>query len=165
MILEHRLPDWSNPSPAPGAFDGAGRVAAEFAALDELDRAITVRSYADEYCLPRFDLAAAAGLYVLLRVVFDLPAHHPRESAKVFGGWLHPSISAESWDFDLSWPVHAGHEGVMTVDEFTGYFGKGYDAIGEYEWFWRNFPMRSAEVLAASRLLPAARPQDQARSK
>ncbi|GEM_PF-3344643 len=156
MRLEHRLPDWSNPSLAPEAFEGIGGVAAEFVSLDDLERRITVQSYADMYCLPRFDLATASGLYIFLRVVFDLPTHQPRDDAKIFGGWLHPSIAKESQDFDLSWPVHAEDEGVMTVDEFAGYFGKGYDAIGEYEWFKCNFPMRLTEVLAATRLLPSA---------
>jgi hypothetical protein len=152
--LAGRLPDWSDPATPAEAYAALGPVAAELVALDDLDRQAAVRSYSDEHCFPQFDLARASGLYVLLRTVFDLPTDLPRDDVLVFGGWLHPSVGVETDRFDLSWPVHARGDDVLAVDPFPGYFGRGYDAIGEYDWLAAGFPMRPAELLASVRVLP-----------
>lgn len=153
-MLEGRLPDWSDAATAPDAYEGMVPVALEFLALDALDREIAVRSFADAHCLPRFDLGPASGLYLFLRVAFDLPSRVPREEVKVFGGWLHPSIGGEGEHFDLSWPVRAPSADLLAVDPFPGYFGKGYDAAGEHRWFEDTFPLRGAEALASVRIVP-----------
>jgi hypothetical protein len=154
VILAGRLPDWSDPATPPEDYAALGPLAAELVGLDEHDRQVAVRSYSNAYCLPQFDLARASGLYVLLRVVFDLPSDLPRDHALVFGGWLHPSVGVETERFDLAWPVYARGDDVLAVEPFAGYFGKGYDAIGEYDWLAGTFPVRTAELLASARVLP-----------
>ena len=153
MNLAGRLPDWSDPGTPGPAYAALAPLGAEFVGLDELDRQTAVRSYSDEFCFPQFDLARASGLYVFLRVVFDLPTEQPRDDALVFGGWLHPSVGVETDRFDLAWPVHARGEAVLAVEPFAGYFGKGYDAIGEYDWLVGAFALRSRNDLASTYIL------------
>ena len=153
MNLAGRLPDWSDPGTPGPAYAALAPLGAEFVELDELDRQTAVRAYSDEFCFPQFYLARASGLYVFLRVVFDLPTEQPRDDALVFGGWLHPSVGVETDRFDLAWPVHARGEGVLAVEAFAGYFGKGYDAIGEHDWLAGAFALRSRESLASTYIL------------
>jgi len=146
--LDGVLPDWSARSTDPSSYSMLVSAAAQFNELPEVTRADAVRTYAQRYCLPRFDLPKASGLYLLLRAVFGLPARHPREQVKVFGGWLHPSINDGSPFFDLSWPIHVDQaDAVMSVAMFPGYFGKGYDATGEYDWMRAEFPFREMATL------------------
>ncbi len=152
MNLAGRLPDWSDAATPPEDYAALGPLAAELVALDEHDRHAAVRSYSEACCFPQFDLARASGLYVLLRVVFDLPSDLPRDDAVVFGGWLHPSVGVETEWFDLAWPVYARGDDVLAVEASSGYFGQGYDAIGEYDWLAGAFPMRTAELLASARV-------------
>lgn len=147
--MEGHLPDWSSsqePGPLP-SYDGLTAMAAAFVALDPSERRRRVADYAKRYCWPQFQLAEASGLYLFLRVAFELPSAAPREAAKVFGGWLHPSID-DSPTFDLSWPVHV-RSGELLIEPFPGYFGKGYDALGEFDYFAANFPYRSHDDLGA----------------
>ena len=83
---------------------------------------------------------------MLLRVVFELPASHPKEKAKVFGGWEHPSAGDGKPDFHLSWPVSIVRPMLM-VDPFIGYLGKPYQALQEYDYLSRNFPFRDRRAL------------------
>jgi hypothetical protein len=65
----------------------------------------------------------------------------------------HPWINDGQPTFDLSWPVRIA-DGTIRVEPFDGYFGKGYDAVGEYRWFASAFTMRDRQLLDG--LLPAA---------
>jgi hypothetical protein len=38
---------------------------------------------------------------------------------------------------------------VLTIERFQGYFGRGYDAIGEYDYFADHFLFRGREALDA----------------
>ena len=129
-------------------YTGLESLALEFITLSPEARRAEVQAYSAQYCFPRFDLEKASGLYLLLRIVFELPSQHPRQLAQVFGGWLHPSIGVESPYFDLSWPVkiEAGTD-IVKIERFQGYSGKGYDAIGEYDYFVAHFPLRQKETL------------------
>lgn len=146
--LDGLLPDWSAKSANPAAYATLLRAGVQFLSAPEDARGEAVQSYARHYCLPHFDLPKASGVYLLFRVVFNLPKRHPREQAKVFGGWLHPSVNDGSRYFDLSWPIHIDEaDGVLSIALFPGYFGKGYDAAGEYDWMRTQFPFREAETL------------------
>jgi hypothetical protein len=148
--LADRLPPWSKtigPRYQPN-YTGLTSIALEFITLPPEKRRAEVQAYSNQYCFPRFDLEKASGLYLLLRLVFDLPSQYPRQLVQVFGGWLHPSIGTESPYFDLSWPVKVeANTNVMTIERSQGYSGKGYDAIGEYDYFVAHFPLRRQETL------------------
>lgn len=148
--LADRLPAWSNTIDPQYQqnYTGLESLALEFMTLSPEARRAEVQAYSAQYCFPRFDLEKASGLYLLLRMVFELPPQHPRQLAQVFGGWLHPSIGVGSPYFNLSWPVkiEAGTD-IMKIERFQGYSGKGYDAIGEYDYFVAHFPLRRKETL------------------
>jgi hypothetical protein len=148
VTLDQLLPDWSA-SQEPGArpdYGPALAAARELAWLDPDGRRAAVERASAEHCLPRFELGPASGLYVVLRLLFELPEAYPLAEAKVFGGWVHPTIGRDP--FNLSWPVHVDVERrSVEVDTFRGYHGKGYDALGEYDWFGTSFPIRSPELL------------------
>lgn len=153
--LIDRLPAWSktiDPKYQQN-YPGLELLALEFLTLPPEARRAEVQAYSTQYCFPRFDLEKASGLYLLLRIVFELPSQHPRSLAQVFGGWLHPSIGMESSFFDLSWPVKIETEAdIVKIERFQGYSGKGYDALGEYDYFVAHFPLRQKETLERLRI-------------
>ena len=145
MIGGVPLPDWSERDGTPDIpYTAFADAAVTLHLLGGPDRRAEVDRYSQAHCLPRFSISEASGLYVLLRILFDLPTRHPLDATKVFGGWLHPSIGRDP--FDLSWPVALDGEKAV-VQPFTGYRGKGYDAIGEYDWFAERFAIRPADRL------------------
>jgi hypothetical protein len=151
-VILRGLPDWSEQDDSPVADYGVvPRVAAGLARLGEVDRRAEVEWYSSAFCFPRLSISEASGLYVLLRVMFDLPHAFPLAETKVFGGWIHPSIGKDP--FDLSWPVTVSPDHrVATIAPFVGYRGKGYDAVGEYDYFLGRFSIRPAEVVDALRV-------------
>ena len=115
-----------------------------FVKLDDAARREQVRAYSDRYCIRNFEAYHACGIYLLFRLAFDLPQALPRSEASVFGGWLHPSVGEPDIPFDLSWPVRVdGDHALAKVARFQGYTGKGYDALGEYEYFMKHFKLRT----------------------
>lgn len=105
-----------------------------------------LKEYSDRYCFPKFQPVRASGFYVFLRTIFKAPTSHPIGNARVFGGWIHPSASPDATTFDLSWPVELQKDGATAaVHPYDGYHGKGYDGIGEYDYFLESFPFRDAK--------------------
>jgi hypothetical protein len=143
-----RIPDWSasqEPGPVPD-YEPAARTAAELAAADPEERREAIAAFSRAHCLPRFELDRASGLYLVLRLLFELPDAYPLDETKVFGGWVHPSIGEDP--FELAWPVRVDADArTFTVDRFRSYRGKGYDAAGEYDYFSERFPLRPAQLL------------------
>jgi hypothetical protein len=126
-------------------------VALEFSSLSVEAQRAEVRICSQKYCFPRLVLGRASGLYLMFRTIFDLPTDLDRAQAQVFGGWLHPSIGQER-PFNLSWPVSVSEEAGrlrLTVHRFRGYSGKGYDALGEFEYFTGHFPRRSPQRIGS----------------
>jgi hypothetical protein len=104
--------------------------------------------YHSRYCFPQFDERRASAIYLFFRVIFDLPSSYPIDQAKVFGGWLHPSVDPASVTFDLSWPVVLSQQPpAIEVERYVGYFGKGYDCLGEFDYFLERFPFRNRALL------------------
>lgn len=146
MIAGVPLPDWSEREATPDLpYQRFADAAVALRTMDDEARRGEVERYSNEHCRPRLSLSEASGLYVLLRVLFELPTRHPLEATRVFGGWVHPSIGHDP--FDLSWPVQptSGHH--LVVAPFTSYRGKGYDGIGEHDWFAEHFPLRTVQKL------------------
>lgn len=117
-------------------------VVEKFVRTPPAQRRYQVAEFSGRYCFPRFDLYEAGGVYLLLRLAFILPENLPRDQARVFGGWRHPSVGPYDKPFDLQWPVRPAGDGRLRIERFTGYFGKGYDAIGEYDYFATSFRWR-----------------------
>jgi len=149
MILDG-LPAWSR-SIDPRLTIDYGQlapIALAFLALSPTARRDLIEQYHRRYCFPGLDLERASALYLFFRILFKLPHNQPRAHTKVFGGWLHPSIDAALPDYDLSWPVTIDDDqGSLMIARFTGYSGKGYDALSEYDYFAGLFPVRDIATL------------------
>lgn len=158
VLDDDALPPWSA-SQETGASPDYGclpALASRFVSLAPAARAAEVARYAQQHCFPRFDLPRASGLYLLLRLVFDLPLALPRDEAQVFGGWIHPSIGTPDEPFALSWPLVPLASGRrFAVQPFEGYFGKGYDAEAEHAYFDSRFPLRDGATLERCEVVPA----------
>jgi hypothetical protein len=142
-----KLPEWSktiDPQYKPN-WSSLNFAALAFLRMSTEEQKDAVLEYERKYCFPKLDLGRASGLYLLFRIVFDLPpGGMDRAKASAFGGWLHPSIG-ESGPYRIAWPVEAAMEQgrlVVSIDRFTGYSGKGYDATGEYTFLRANFKAR-----------------------
>jgi hypothetical protein len=84
-------------------------------------------------------------VYLLLRVLYQLPQEMNSSNAKTFGGWIHPGIGKGS-AFNMSWPVTASTNpsGIqVNVDFFSGFLGRGYNAAAELNYFNNSFPKRN----------------------
>lgn len=158
VLDDAALPRW-NESQETGTSPDYTRLpvlASRFVSLAPAARVAEVARYSQEHCLPRFHLPQASGLYLLLRLAYELPTSLPRDEAKVFGGWIHPSVGTPDEPFDLSWPLVPLPGGSrFAVQPFEGYFGKGYDAEGEHAYFDSRFPLRDGAALERTEVVPA----------
>ena len=83
-------------------------------------------------------------VYLLLRVLYQLPQEANSNNAKTFGGWIHPSTGKSI--FNLSWPVAVNQSPTgysINVDKYQGFLGRGYDGAAELDYFNANFPKRN----------------------
>lgn len=142
-----KLPEWSKTIDPRYKADWSSLrpTALPFLKMSAKEQKDAVSEYSKKYCFPKLDLERASGLYLLFRVLFELPPDGmDRAKVSAFGGWLHPSIG-ESGPYRISWPVEAAVEQgrvVVTIDRFTGYSGKGYDAAAEFDFLRANFTFR-----------------------
>jgi len=145
--LARRLPDWSATSDPARFVDTSGLVGAaiDVCAMPEDERRELIAAYSAAHCYPELVAFEASGLYVMMRVLFELPAVVPRDQARDFGGWLHPSRAGDG-GYPLGWPVRV--EGyTVHLAAFAGYAGGGWDALGEYDYFIGKFPLRDPVLL------------------
>ncbi len=84
-------------------------------------------------------------VYLMLRVMYQLPQQMDKANAKSFGGWTHPCVGSGSI-YNMSWPVSATQTPTglqVSVSEFTGFIGRGYNAAAELDYFNSSFPKRN----------------------
>ena len=84
-------------------------------------------------------------VYLMLRVMYQLPQQIDKSNAKTFGGWIHPSVTTGSI-YNMAWPVVATQSQSgwqVSVSEFTGFIGRGYNAAAELDYFNASFPKRN----------------------
>ena len=89
--------------------------------------------------------AQMSKVYLMLRVMYQLPQETQNTNIKTFGGWIHPCIGSGPL-YNLSWPVYvtqspSGFQ--VNVSDFTGFIGRGYNAAEELHYFDTNFQRRN----------------------
>jgi hypothetical protein len=103
-----------------------------------------------ERALARFldEAAGLAGvenetrLFLLMRVVFDLPDRAPVNQRRVFKGWVNwPAPDAEG-HVNLSWPVGWREGRPVLLAPYEGAEGPRYAAVEEYRHLLDHFPLR-----------------------
>lgn len=157
------IPDWSTfeGMRSPADVSAVGVAIAGLMKLSPEDRHAAIVTYSARWCYLILNLARASSIYVFMRIVFELPQSVPREQAKAFGGWLHPSINSGTPNFKLSWPVHFDREvNIFSISRFPGYFARGYDAANEFGFFSGLYGYRPAHVVARSRFQACDTDQD-----
>jgi hypothetical protein len=147
--LTDELPDWSsteNPD-VDVDYEGLKATAIRIANAPYCVQRAVIETYSKEYCaVGRPDLAKASGMFLLLRVLFELPTDHPFKDSRWFTTWSYPardeSLRTSKWP--LSWPVHARPgEKVLEIERSQGFPGgnnntyKVYWAFDEFQYFWK----------------------------
>jgi hypothetical protein len=86
-------------------------------------------------------------VYLLMRVVFDLPERAPARDRYGFGGWLHdmpteePPVNPDG-TVNLAWPVSWRSGDPRLVAGFQGLEGQPYDAVAEYRYLNARYKPR-----------------------
>ncbi len=100
-----------------------------------------------------YDDAKMSGLFVLMRVIFDLPTQYTGRDVQKHGWWDRPSRKAGE-GFFMSWPVREDPSGrLLEIDGCRGAVMAGgglrYNPLHEYEYFAERFPMRTVAEIQA----------------
>lgn len=94
---------------------------------------------------------AEAKLFLLMRVLFDVPKAQPQESAAVFAAWLgegSPYPYEGSDTVNLLWPLEYRDEQLaLRSMNHIAYIGPPYNGLAEYNFFVSNFPFRTIKDL------------------
>lgn len=90
------------------------------------------------------DLDAMSKLFLVLRILYNVPDSIPIEQAQSFGGWLKPTADMCGPYYKLLWPMGwiNPFPVPVVVMPFPGYIGAPYDPVGELEYFMETFGRR-----------------------
>jgi hypothetical protein len=90
-------------------------------------------------------------LFVLLRVLFDLPRSAPAAQRLVYKGWVNWPAPDDRDEVDLGWPVAWEDDRPRLVAAFEGSMGPRYAAVEEYDSFRERFGFRALPEPSALR--------------
>lgn len=114
------------------------QAAQELSQINEEELLSEMVEYATYY---NFATEEMSKLYLVLRLLFDVPQDYPAEEAQFFGGWAAPDLNSEE-SVNLSWPVYMQDGRLENIDYFMGYYGVPYDVEGEFRYFSERFEKR-----------------------
>jgi len=82
-------------------------------------------------------------LFLILRVIYNVPDSMPIDQAKSYGGWIKPVAELTGPYYKISWPLATDPQGHPIVNYlYMGYLGAPYDASSELEYFISTFGRR-----------------------
>lgn len=81
-------------------------------------------------------------VFLLMRVVFDLPDCSPLDQRRIFKGWVNWPEPDDEDSVDLSWPVGWRNGHPFLLAHYEGADGPRYGAIEEYRDLISRFPFR-----------------------
>lgn len=90
-------------------------------------------------------VAQMSKVYLMLRVMYQLPQEMNSSNARTFGGWIHLNIGTGN-SYNMSWPVSATQSPSgwqVGIANYMGFVGRGYNAAAELDYFNSNFPKRN----------------------
>lgn len=145
-LIDEAIPAWTGGYDAPRS-QQLRSVASELTTIPTAQLRESIGIYYRVFAGTEEEVDALSKVYLLLRVLYNLPVNADRSMVKVYGGWIHPSIDNPGiTGFNLSWPVTATGIGpsakILVTGVFGGYLGRAYDAVGELDYFNANFPRR-----------------------
>lgn len=135
---DYTVPEW----------DRALKVARHVQKSDPDDVRLAIRRFIPECRRESFehftgDYEDESKVFIVLRLVFDLPAGQPSDKRICFKGWTN---WPETEMIDLGWPVSWQQGRPRLVARWQGSNGP-YDALGEYDYLLINFRMRELDCL------------------
>jgi hypothetical protein len=81
-------------------------------------------------------------VFILMRVVFDLPVSALESECLSFKGWTNWPLPDAAGHVNLSWPVEWRYGKPSLLAHYEGSEGVPYGAAEEYEYFRARFPFR-----------------------
>jgi hypothetical protein len=82
-------------------------------------------------------------VFLLLRLVFDLPTRAPVPERRVFKGWTNWPDPDSEGSVNLSWPVSLRAGRPRLLARYEGSDGPRYGAVEEYRYLLARYPFRS----------------------
>jgi hypothetical protein len=90
--------------------------------------------------------AAETSLFLLMRVVFDLPEKAPASERRSFKGWINWPPPASDGTVSLAWPLTWESGRPILVAPYEGSEGPRYAAAEEYRYLLDRYPFRALPV-------------------
>lgn len=87
--------------------------------------------------------AAETSLFLLMRVVFDLPEKAPASERRSFKGWINWPPTAPDGMVSLAWPVSWESRRPTLVAPYEGSEGPRYGAAEEFRYLLDRYPFRA----------------------
>jgi hypothetical protein len=97
---------------------------------------------------PGLVVGSESKVFLLLRIVFELPEDAPLDERRVYVGWLNWP-RGENGRVNLAWPIEWNKGNLRLVDRLKGCVGSPYDAPAEYQHFLAHYGFRQLSHLAA----------------
>jgi hypothetical protein len=91
------------------------------------------------------DFEAESGVFILMRVVFELPEEADPEKAFSFKGWTNSDERLKNGRVNLAWPVTWAGGNPRLVARYEGSQGKPYAALEEYRFMRQRFAFRKLQ--------------------
>jgi hypothetical protein len=89
---------------------------------------------------PTTETAMASKVFVLNRFLFEVPEDADAATIRHFGGWV--GVPVKNGRVDMLWPWCQDSNGLELKGSFQGYFGEGYDGVGEFDYFSAHYDGR-----------------------
>lgn len=100
----------------------------------------------DEFLRERSGLEAARDetrLFLLQRVVFDLPETAPEGERRPFKGWVNWPPPDADGNVSISWPIAWRDGRPALLAPYVGSEGRPYKAVAEYRHFLERYSLRA----------------------
>lgn len=81
-------------------------------------------------------------LFLLMRVVFDLPEAAPESQRRSFKGWINWPEADSEGNVSLAWPISWQSARPALIAPYEGSEGIPYAAVKEYRYLLEHFPYR-----------------------
>jgi hypothetical protein len=136
--LLEAMPSWSDPAADRMAMVTMAMRISQHATADI--RAAIDAHIARKRLTRAYDTAEMAKLFVLMRIIYDLPPDLPKAENRFFAGFTGVPITETT--VDVAWPVGWRKGRIVVAGDFQDYTGEDYQALREFDWFRVRYARR-----------------------
>jgi hypothetical protein len=94
---------------------------------------------------PVTDYTDESKLFLLMRVLFDLPESAPVEERHQRKGWINWPLPDANGKVSLAWPISWAHGKPELVASYEGSEGPPYPAVADYRYLKSHYPFRTLD--------------------